>query len=242
MAMYLKPSNDIPRFRCELVNTYPHRTDAFSQGIVFDDSDDFYYESTGLRGQSSVRKVALQSGEPTINHPLEPKLFGEGLTMFKNKIYQLTWQENVILIYDLELNLLETKTFDGEMWGLTHDENHLILSNGTSKIQFLDPDTLTVVKDAKIRMGRRDPGALNELEYAGGKLFANCHPTDSVYEIDLENEVVTGIIELDNLWKSADRPRDGVMNGLAFNKKRGNMFVTGKLCPSIYEVKFIPLY
>jgi glutamine cyclotransferase len=247
LAIYMKNFSKAPRYNCKVINTFPHDADAFTQGLILDPDGQHLFESTGRYGFSKIRKVELTTGKIVNEKALPAELFGEGLARLNDRLYQLTWKEGKILIYDLELNLLETKSVDiNPMWGLTTDGKYLILSDGTSRLRFLDPETLEPVteKDLFVRDGRRSISLLNELEFAQEKIYANIWQSDEVYEINPKTGEVTAIIDLKGLWPKKDRPADGLMNGLAFDRTRGKggrMIVTGKLCPALYEVEFVPV-
>jgi glutamine cyclotransferase len=241
LVMFLSSGNNLPQYGFKLVKTYQHDPDFFTQGIFFDRSGDYYYEGSGLRGKSRIRKVELESGKVIVERELPETMFGEGIVEIDGKVYQGTWQENTIFVYDMDLNLLETRTLEEEMWGLATDGRSLIFSNGSHILTFVDPKTMTIERRQPIRFGRSLANQMNELEFAGGKLFANRYLTDLVYEIDLKSGDVTSVIDLSGLWPTRDRPRDGVLNGLAHSpKKQMSMFVTGKNCPNLYEVEFVP--
>ncbi|MBX3419082.1 MAG: glutaminyl-peptide cyclotransferase [Pirellulaceae bacterium] len=232
-------ASNVPRYSVELIEKYPKDPLSFTQGLVFDASGEFLYESTGLLGQSSFRKIDWKTGEVLVKKPLDNDLFGEGLTFLKGKFYQLTWKNDLILVYDQDMNLLETRDFNREMWGLTTDGTHLIISNGTSQLMYVDPQTLQIIKRVAVR--RANPTwELNDLEFNNGRIYANLFRTDLICEIDNANGEVIGIIDLDGLWPMKERPADGLMNGIAVNRKLQKMFVTGKLCPYLYQIEIVP--
>ena len=224
----------------ELVKTYPHDAEAFTQGLVF--SDGVLYEGTGHEGMSSLRKVDLDSGRVLESRPLGDRLFGEGITILGDKLYQLTWKNGVCLVYDrATLRHVDTIRYRGEGWGLANDGTHLIMSNGTSTLQFLDPATLRVVR----RLNVATPGGrverINELEYIDGQIYANIWYSDYIARISPETGKVTGWIDMSGLLTAADRPtREHVLNGIAYDKDSGRLFVTGKNWPALFEVKIVP--
>ena len=238
LAITLRPKTDAPRYTFEVIKKYPHDNAAFTQGLVMDEG--FLWESTGRNGQSSIRKIDLETGEVLAKSDLEDKYFGEGLTVEEDKLYQLTWRNNKALVYDRDFNKLKELEYEGEGWGLTTNGKDLIFSNGSSELRFLDPETFEVRRSIRVRRGGLRVGQLNELEYFGGKVYANCYQTDFIYEIDPETGDVTAVIDLTGLWPMRERPADGVLNGIAVNSETGNMLVTGKLCPTIYEIKLVP--
>lgn len=236
LALWLRPSDDAARFTYKVIKKYDHDPKAFTQGLEM--RDGFLWESTGRYGESSIRKTEL-SGKVLINKPLDESMFGEGLTYLDGKFYQLTWKAGKALVYDKELNVVDEFEYEGEGWGLTNDGTHLIFSDGSREIKFLDPETFKPVRSIWVQQpSRRSVGQLNELEYYQGKIYANRYQSDFVYEIDPENGDVTKIINLRGIWKQ--RPADGVLNGIAVNEKSGKLLVTGKLCPYVFEVNLVP--
>lgn len=229
--------SDVPRFTYEVVNEYPHDPDAFTQG--FEVEGDVVWESTGkYDGESSVRKVDLQSGDILKKKQLPDDQFGEGLATVDDKIYQLTWKENICHVYDRELNEIKKYEYRGQGWGLTYDGKHLIMTGGTSRIKFLDPDSFEEVRSINVRHGLRAVGQLNELEYTGGKIYANVLGSDNIYAIDPADGTVLSVIELKGLW--TQRPPEGLLNGIAVDSETGRIFVTGKYCPKVFEIKIVP--
>lgn len=228
----------VPRYTYRVIEKFPHDPLAFTQGLIIDETGEYFYESTGRVGQSTFRKVQKSTGEVLRSVPIDSRWFGEGLVKLNGKFYQLTWQNEKILTYDADMNLLETRDFPEEMWGLTTDGKSLIISNGTSRLLFVNPDTLQVTKTINARIERGLVRDLNELEFYNNKIYANKYQYDLIYEIDATDGQVTAMIDLTGLWPTAERPVDGVLNGIAINPETGQIFVTGKLCPFIYEVKF----
>jgi glutaminyl-peptide cyclotransferase len=228
---------EVPRYTFENVKKYDKDPLAFTQGLVFDENGEFLYESTGLLGQSSFRKIDWKTGKVLVNQPLDPSYFGEGLTFLDDKFYQLTWRNELILVYDRDMNLLSQHDFAKEMWGLTTDGKNLIISVGTGQLIFVDPKTMEKVNSVTVKHGNSTANYLNELEYSNGVIYANRYQSDLIYEIDAKTFVVSAVIDLSGLWPQKDRPTDGVLNGIAVNKALKKMFVTGKLCPYLYEIE-----
>lgn len=235
VTKFRDPAPNTPRFTYEIVAEHDHDSNAFTQGLVYD--DDLVWESTGLIGQSKLRKWNLESGEIVKEISLEGELFGEGLTIANDRLYQLTYKAGKCLVYDRDFNLLETHTYEGQGWGLTFDGKSLIMSNGSSRLVFRDPETFEQQKVLTVRQGRRSIPELNELEFSGGKIIANRLNSDYVYEIDPESGQVEGIIDLTGLWPVRQRPEQGVLNGIAIDPIAEKILVTGKLCPKIFEIK-----
>ena len=199
----------------------------------------FLWESTGRYGESTMRKINLETGEILQQYDLPDNLFGEGLTILKDKIYQITWKAGKAFVYDRDFKKLKEFEYEGQGWGLASDPaaNELIFSNGTAEIKFLDPETFKVKRSIWVKKkGGLRAGQLNELEYYEGRIYANVYQTDLVYEINPANGLITKIIDLAKLWPTSERPADGVLNGIAINPKTKKFLVTGKLCPTIYEL------
>ena len=221
----------------QVVAAYPHDSRAYCQGLVFDQG--VLYEGTGKYGASSLRKVDLKSGRSLKQVPLDAHLFGEGITIWEDKIIQLTWQEQVGIVYNRE-DLSESARFKyaGEGWGLTHDGKHLIISDGSSTLRFLDPRDFHEVKRLTVRNGQQRMRRLNELEYVNGEIFANVWYEDYILRISPHSGKVTGWIELRDLWPQSQRPdRDSVLNGIAYDPANDRLFVTGKNWPNLFEIR-----
>jgi glutamine cyclotransferase len=223
-----------------VVNEYPHDPGAWTQGLVVDDG--YLYEGTGLYGASSIRMVALETGEILRMLPLPAEIFGEGITVYDgDKIAQVTWRNQVGFIYDkASFELLDQFTYPTEGWGLTHDGSQLIMSDGTSTLHFLDPETLEEtgtleVVDAGVPVVR-----LNELEYIQGEIYANVWLTDWICVIDPATGYVSGWIDLQGLLSPEDAEDADVLNGIAYDTGDERLFVTGKLWPSLFEIELVP--
>jgi glutaminyl-peptide cyclotransferase len=201
------------------------------------------YESTGLKGQSTLRKVDIQTGQFRQSRNLPDDLFGEGITILDGKVYQLTWKEQVGFVYDSDFNLLRKFSYPMEGWGLTHEEgatakNRLIMSDGSSTLYFLDPQTLEVVDTLQVRTDNHDPvPLLNELEWIDGAIYANIWQTNYIAKIDPETGQVLSWIDLTGLLSSEEDKRADVLNGIAYDKVNGRYFVCGKLWPKLFEVE-----
>ncbi|MEZ4771398.1 MAG: glutaminyl-peptide cyclotransferase [Caldilineales bacterium] len=228
-------------FTYQVVATYPHDPEAFTQGLVYQDG--IFYEGTGLRGRSSLRKVDPVSGKVTQRIELPDRDFGEGIAILGDKLYQLTWQENTGFIYDKDsFELLDTWTYPGEGWGLTTDGERLIMSDGTNSLRFLDPETLeeTGRVDVVDTQGRALTN-LNELEYIDSQVYANIWQTDWIARIDPATGLVRGWIDLRGLLPAEDRTQPvDVLNGIAYDPASDRLFVTGKLWPALFEIDLVP--
>lgn len=225
-----------PVHRYEVVNTYPHDREAFTQGLVF--LDGVLYESTGLFGQSTLRKVRLDTGEVLQRRVVESRYFAEGLAEFGGRLLQLTWQSNIGFVYDLEsFKLMSTFAYRGEGWGLTHDARRLIMSDGTSTLRFLDPATFRETGRLTVRDGADTVDELNELEFVKGTIYANVWQTDRIAMIAPDTGLVTGWIDLRGLLTGRDARGAEVLNGIAYDAQRDRLFVTGKRWPKLFEIR-----
>jgi glutamine cyclotransferase len=204
--------------------------------------DGFLYESTGLKGQSSLRKVRLETGKVVQRIDLAPEVFGEGITLLKNEVVQLTWQSHTGFVYNLsDFRLLRQFSYSGEGWGLTTNDREIFMSDGTSEIRVLDGDTLAEKRRFTVRDGDTPIDQLNELEFVDGEIFANVWQTDRIARISPQSGKVVGWIELKGLLSPIYRLESGaVLNGIAYNSNRKRLFVTGKLWPSVFEIRLVP--
>jgi glutamine cyclotransferase len=224
----------------KVVNVFPHDPTAYTQGLIF--RDGFLYESTGLNGRSTLRKVKLETGEVLQQHRLDSKHFGEGLAVWKGQLVQLTWQSNVAFVYDL-LTFAPRRTFSyrGEGWGLTDDGRRLILSDGTDELRFLDPQTFREIRRVRVRDGGAPVRDLNELEFIRGEIYANVWHTDRIARISPQTGQVTGWIDLRGLMATGYRlDPEAVLNGIAYDAVKNRLFVTGKLWPRLFEIRAVP--
>jgi glutamine cyclotransferase len=219
---------------------YPHDPMAFTQGLVY--RDGFLYESTGLNGRSTLRKVRLETGEVVEQVMLGPQFFGEGLTDWGNQLLQLTWRSSLGFVYDVStLEAKRTFPIKGEGWGLTHDSATLIMSDGTAVLRYLDPVTFEEVGSYTVRDGGSPVSNLNELEFMRGEIYANVWQTDRLVTIAPTTGEVTGWIDLAGLLPGYEKPAsvDAVLNGIAYDAKGDRLFVTGKLWPKLFEIKLV---
>lgn len=224
----------------EIVKVYPHDPDAFTQGLFF--LDGHLYESTGLKGRSSLRKVALETGEVLRKYDLPANLFGEGATNWKDRIVQVTWRSQVGFVYDLTSFEQKRKfTYPGEGWGLAQDGRRLIMSDGTADLRFLDPKSLKETGRVSVTHRGKPVARLNELEYVDGEVYANIWQSDLIVRIDPESGAVNGVVDLRGLRArlSGGGPGPDVLNGIAYDNAAGRLFVTGKLWPNLFEIRLI---
>ena len=235
------PATDgVTNYTYEVINTYPHDPGAFTQGLVF--LDGALYESTGLNGQSSLRKVDLGSGDVLKKVDVPAEYFAEGLAIMGDHAYQLTWQNHKGFVYNRESFEKEKEfAYAGEGWGLATDGKSLILSDGTAQIRFLDPATFAVTRTIDVRFKGRPVTQLNELEYVKGEIFANVWQSDYVVRIDPASGFVTGVIDFTGLLPPQDHQLNtDVLNGIAYDPATDRLFVTGKLWPKLFEVRLKP--
>lgn len=233
--------DQIPVYGYQVVKTFPHDPMAFTQGLVFHDG--YFLEGTGLEGRSSLRKVEISTGKVLQKIDIDSKYFGEGITLFKDKIYQITWQTNQAFEYDLEtFKRLKSFTYSTEGWGITHDGTKLIMSDGTATLYFRDPETFKEIGKVTVKDDNGEISLLNELEYIKGEIYANIWGTNTIARIDPKTGKVVGWIDLTGLLKPEDmKPghQVDVLNGIAYDEKADRLFVTGKLWPKLYEIKLV---
>lgn len=225
-----------------VVRQYPHDPRAFTQGLLFHDG--VLYESTGLYGRSSLRRVALATGEVLQQRNLPPTYFGEGLTLWQDRLIQITWREETAFVYDREsFELLHTWSYVGEGWGLTHDGERLIMSDGSSTLTFRDPETFAVLGTVDVTSQLGPVTMLNELAYIEGEVWANIWLTDTIVRMDPNSGHVVGWVDLTGLLALTEpAPYDvDVLNGIAYDADQQRLFVTGKLWPTLYEIELVPL-
>jgi glutaminyl-peptide cyclotransferase len=225
-----------PVFGYEVVNVYPHDRGAFTQGLLY--RDGVLYESTGLNGRSSLRKVQLETGKVLQQTSVDARYFAEGLTDWGTRLVQLTWNTNIGFVYDLA-TFKPTRTFSyaGEGWGLARDDRRLIMSDGSATLRFLDPQTFAVTGQIPVVDGDRPVRDLNELEFIDGQVYANVWMTDRIAIIAPATGRVTGWINLAGLLARGSVSGDAVLNGIAYDASRKRLFVTGKLWPSLFEIR-----
>jgi glutamine cyclotransferase len=230
----------VPNYSYVVIREYPHDPAAFTQGLVY--KDGFLYEGTGLNGQSTIRKAILETGQVVQRAEIGSEYFGEGIVIWKTSLIQLTWTTNIGFVYDLAtFSRKRTFGYRGEGWGITHDGQRLIMSDGTSNLRYLNPETLQETGKIAVRDGTRAVTSLNELEFVKGEIFANIWQTDRIARIQPSTGKVVGWIHLGGLLKPADRRRPvDVLNGIAYDATNDRLFVTGKLWPKIFEIRITP--
>ena len=227
-----------PTLTYKVVASYPHDPDASTQGLVIDKG--FLYESTGLYGKSSLRRVDLQSGDVSQLHKLPSRFFGEGVTVFGNRIIQLTWKSQVGFVY--EKNSFKQQrvfSYPGEGWGITHDGKNLIMSDGSATIRFLNPETFAEERRINVTDEKGPVTLLNELEYVKGTIFANVWKTDRIALIDPETGKVTGWLDLVGILPEESQGKGdiGVLNGIAYDADNEALYITGKRWPLLFRIE-----
>jgi len=231
----------VPVHIYKIVNTFPHDPKAYTQGLEYENG--ILYESTGLYGSSSLRKVDLESGRVLQVYNLPSACFGEGITVWKDTIVQLTWRNSKGFVYDKNsFAPLREFFYTTEGWGLTHDGSRLIMSDGSSSLYFLDPTNFQLTGHLQVHDNNSPVGGLNELEYIRDHIYANIWATDRIAIIDPGNGRVSGWIDLAGLLEVKYRanPVD-ILNGIAYNAASNRLFVTGKLWPVLFEIEAISL-
>ena len=223
----------------KVVRTYPHDPGAFTQGLVY--YDGFLYEGTGMNGESSIRKVELNTGKVLQKVDLPSAYFGEGIALWKDKLIELTWQTKLGFVYDrATFKQLRTFTYARQGWGITHDGKRLIMSDGSSTLYFWNPETFQEIGHLNVDDKGSPVSDLNELEYVRGEIYANVWQTERIARISPATGHVLGWIDLSGLLTAAERSRTDVLNGVAYDSKLNRLFVTGKRWPKLFEIQVTP--
>lgn len=236
-AITVLAPNAPARYGYTVVSSYPHDEHVYTQGLLM--YGDTLYESAGIYGQSAVRKLDVRSGSVWQQQELDGKYFGEGICILNGLLYQLTWREQTCLVYSSQsLEQLAALPYPGEGWGLTTDGRHLIMSNGSNAISFISPADFVVRKQLEVYTDQGAVGQLNELELIDGEIWANVYGSDNIVCIDTATGAVTGVVNLQNLLPRNLRDRNtDVLNGIAYNEKTGQLFVTGKYWKRLFEIR-----
>jgi glutaminyl-peptide cyclotransferase len=230
-----------PVYGYRVITSYPHDPRAFTQGLLY--RDGALYESTGLYGESSLRRVELETGKVLQQIRVPKRYFAEGLALIGDALVQLTWQEHTGIVYDRRtFEQRRTFTYKTEGWGIDYDEKGgLVMSDGSDQLFFLDPKTFAVARTLRVRDAGRPVRNLNELEWIEGEIWANVWPTDRLVRVDPSTGAVAGWVNLDTLWPRAQRPPSAdVLNGIAYDRERRRIFVTGKNWPRLYHIAVTP--
>ena len=236
--IHQKPPTEIPY---KIINTYTHPPGSFTQGLAF--AKGFLYEGTGKYGLSSLRKIRIETGEILEEHRLPPDLFGEGVTIFQEKIIQLTWYARTGFVYDINsFQLLKTFSypFRIEGWGITNDGRNLIVSDGSHRLYFIDPVSFAPKNILEVYDHNGPVSKINELEFIEGVIFANVWQTSRIIRIDPSSGIVSGIIDLSEIVPRQFRGHlDHVLNGIAYDSEKKRIFVTGKMWPQVFELDLL---
>ncbi len=229
----------IPEYTYEVVHVYPHDASAFTQGLEYHDG--FLYEGTGLKGRSTLRKVQLETGRVLQEVSLDPRYFGEGITLVGPHIFELTWQAQTGFEYDrTTFRRLKTFEYAGEGWGLTNNGRYIYMSDGTPRIRVWDPSSLKEIRRFTVHDGSAPVFYLNELEWVRGEIFANVWQSDKIARISPATGAVTGWIDMAGILPEEHRsPNVDVLNGIAYDAAQDRLFVTGKLWPKLFQIKLV---
>jgi glutaminyl-peptide cyclotransferase len=228
----------VPRYVVEVVHTYPHDVSAFTEGLFY--LNGFLYESTGLEGHSSIRKVRLETGKVLQKVDIPAQYFGEGIVNWRGHLISLTWKSQIGFVFDLATFKLQREFhYEGEGWALTRNEKQLIMSDGTSELRFINPETLTETHRIRVTLEGKPIQSVNELEWVKGEIFANVWQTDYILRIDPSSGKVVGLIDASGLLKKSDiiPGQTDVLNGIAYDATGDRLFVTGKNWPTLFEIR-----
>ena len=231
----------VPIYGYKIVNSYPHDATAFTEGLVYEKGT--LYEGTGLykdSGPSTLRQVDLQTGKVQKQIFLADDLFGEGVTIWKDRLIQLTYKNGIGLVYGKKnLSKIGEFSYSTEGWGITSDGLELIMSDGSENLHLLDPRTFEEKGRLEVRVGGVPLRGINELEYIKGAIFANIWPTDWIAIISPSTGNVTGLVDLQGILPKEDSNGVDVLNGIAYDEEKGRLFVTGKLWPRLFEIELV---
>ena len=238
LALFLLASPLAGQWTYQVVNTYPHDREAFTQGLEY--RNGFLYEGTGLHGRSTLRKVKLETGVVLQKLSLPAHFFGEGISVLGDRIVQLTWQSETGFVWGLQdFKLQRQFSYRGEGWGLTTDGRHLYFSDGTNEIRVLDGQTLAETRRIRVLENGRPLKDLNELEWVEGEILANVWQTDRIVKINPLTGRVTGSIDLTGILPAPERAGTDVLNGIAYDAAGKRLFVTGKLWPKLFHIRLV---
>ncbi len=229
-----------PVYGYRVVHVYPHDTSAYTEGLFY--KDGYLYESTGEAGESTVRKVELETGKVLQRHDVPDAYFGEGIVDWNHELIQLTWKSELGFVYDLaSFKQQRTFRYPGEGWALTRDSKHLYMSDGSPVLRVLDPNTLTATGSIMVTDNGEPVSNLNELEWVKGEIYANVWMTNRIARIDPASGHVTGWIDLSGLLDVSRLPDPGndVLNGIAYDEQHDRLFVTGKRWPKLFEISLV---
>lgn len=241
IAIRLYPALPPKQYTYEIINTYPHSTSSYTQGLVFDQGKMF--EGGGLYEKSTLREVNLVTGESLKEYTLPRNVFGEGITVYKDKIIQISWKEQLAFVYNKStFELISRINYPiKEGWGITFDGTYLIMSDGSSILYFLNPEDMTEHNRIEVCDENGPVIRLNELEYINGEIWANVYTTDTIVRINPKTGVVTGRVDMAGLLRPADKaPETDVLNGIAYDPKTDRIWVTGKFWPKLFQIAVVP--
>ncbi|MEX0964937.1 MAG: glutaminyl-peptide cyclotransferase [Pseudohongiellaceae bacterium] len=229
----------VPRYGYSIVNTYPHNIESFTQGLLYHEG--FLFEGTGKNGRSTLSKINLEDAEVLMSKSLSQRYFGEGIEIVDDKIYQLTWQSHLVFVYDKEtFESIESHYNATQGWGLAYDGEHLILSDGTATLQFMDPDTFAPRRKVEVKLNGNAINQLNELEYIDGEVWANVWQTEFILRIDPASGEVNSIVDLSGLSEKTQLgSAEAVLNGIAWDAAGERLFVTGKHWANLFEIELV---
>jgi glutamine cyclotransferase len=234
-----RPANPEPlRYAYSIVNVFPHDANAFTEGLAFE--NDTLFESTGLNGNSSLRRVELETGKILQLYAMPSEYFGEGITLAEDRIVQLTWQSNKGFVYDENsFGLIQEFSYPTEGWGITYDGNRLIMSDGTATLHFLSARTFEQIGQVEVHDPTGSVTGLNELEYVNGKVYANIFPQEKIAVINPETGQVEAWINMSGI-RNPQNQGEHVLNGIAYDANQDRLFITGKNWPQLFEIKIVP--
>jgi len=235
------PTTNVPEpatISYNIVNVYPHDTSSYTQGLQW--YNGFLYEGTGLEGQSRLMKVNLKDGRALQKISIDKAFFGEGITIINNKIYQLTWQNNKVFVYDLAtFKKIKEFHWDHQGWGVTNNGKDLVISTGGNNIYFVDPETFRILNTISVNSNYGPLGDINELEYVNGKIYANVYGSDYIAVINPETGSVEAKLDFTGLLQKSGKHYENsdVLNGIAYDSAKNSFYITGKKWPALFEVK-----
>lgn len=237
IVLNINCNSEPEKLKYTILNKYAHPVDNFTQGLTWE--KDTLYEGTGLEGKSRLIKSHLKTGTIYDSVHLDSILFGEGICKFKNLIYQLTWKNHLVLVYDAHsLEKIKTFPLSTEGWGICTDGTHLIVSNGSNSLYYYSPEDFKLIKTVFVKNKNVKVSDINELEYVNGSIYANQWNRNTIYKINSKTAQVEGILNLQEIFEKSrkENPNCDVLNGIAYNNSSETFYVTGKFWPSIFEI------
>lgn len=229
-----------PAISYNIIKVYPHDTSSFTQGLIWYKNS--MYEGTGLEGESKLLKTDILNGKKSLKIDLEKNIFGEGITIFKDKIYQLSWKNHKVFVYDINgFKKIQEFNWDFEGWGITHNNQALIISTGSNNLYFVNPETFKIEKVVGVSDHNGPVGNLNELEFINGFVYANIWTSDYIIKINPTTGKVEGKMDLSGILNKSglqyDPEKIDVLNGIAYDSTKNSMYITGKKWPALFEIK-----